>query len=130
MLCYMKKCPTIYIKTDMSIYQLEQRLVLKAFCKITKNVTTWLHCWLSFTLTKNAFQFKKKNYRIDYIPRKSIPLWKSQIPFTSLSTNTLLYLASLLFIQISGLPKLIRILMFDWNRSSFLILIISHSMIV
>lgn len=59
MLCYMKKCPTMYIKTDTVHVSTRAASGLKAFCKIKKNVTTWLHCWLSFTLTKTLSSFKK-----------------------------------------------------------------------
>lgn len=112
MLCYMKKCPTIYIKTD-TVRQLEQPLVLKAFCKIKKNVTTWLHYWPSFTLTKMLSSLKKN--RLHTQKKKSHH--KRVKPFLLLcSTYPLLYLAFPLFIQVSSLPKLIRILLFSWER--------------
>lgn len=88
MLCYMKKCPTIYIKTD-TVRQLEQPLVLKAFCKIKKNVTTWLHYWPSFTLTKMLSSLKKK---IDYIPRKKNPIIKESNRFYFSVAHTLCYI--------------------------------------
>lgn len=112
MLCYMKKCPTIYIKTDT--VHISTRAAF-GFKRILQNKEKYHHAAALLAVIhtqKNAFQFLKKIIKWITYPEKTSQ-HKSQGSFTSLSTNTLLYLASLLFIQTSSLPRLMRILTFD-----------------
>lgn len=75
----------------LSVYQLEQPLVLKAFCKIKKNITTWLHYWLSFTL-KKAFQFKKKKLQNRLHTQKKHPTIRESNPFYFSVAHILCYI--------------------------------------
>lgn len=72
MLCYMKKCPTIYIKID--IVHISTRAAF-GFKSVLQNKEKYHHMAALLALIhthKKAFQLKK-NYKIHYIPRKNIP---------------------------------------------------------
>lgn len=81
MLCYMKKCPTIYIKvgnvhiSTRAAFGFKSILQNKEKCHHMAALLALIHTH------KNAFQFKKKNYKIDYILRKKHPTIKESNPF-------------------------------------------------
>lgn len=67
MLCYMKKCPTIYVKIDIVHIWTRAALGFKSILQNKiKNVTIWLHYWLSFTLTEMLSSLKKITKYITY----------------------------------------------------------------
>lgn len=114
MLCYMKKCPTIYIKignvhiSTRAAFGFKSILQNKEKCHHMAALLALIHTH------KNAFQFKTKKLQNRLHTQKKTSHHKRVKSFLLLcSTYTLLCLASLLFIQVSSLPKLIRILLFD-----------------